>query len=110
MHRTQHQDGAPAPRTAGCSAAERGAASPALAAEFTKPFRWEVVPEPNPNCAAAGPAGEADSAEAAEAALRGALGGFASATGYVYDVGGGRVRELARLPASRPPVPRPPAW
>jgi hypothetical protein len=103
----------------GCSATERGTASPALDPAFTKPFRWEIVPEPNPNCALVGPAGEADTREAAEAALRGALAAYVSATGYVYavgDVSGAPsgapldVRELARVPASRPPDPKPPAW
>jgi hypothetical protein len=96
--------------TAGCSAVARGAASPALAAGFTKPFRWEIVPEPNPNCELAGPAGEADTPDAAEDAMRRALAGFASASGYVYDVSDGAdaVRELARA-AAAPPPPKPPA-
>ena len=110
------QGGGPAaaervPAPLGCSAVERGAASPALAAAFTKPFRWEIVPEPNPECATAGPAGEADTPEAADAALRRALAAYASATGFVYAVPAGpaSVRELARVPV-RPPDPKPRAW
>jgi hypothetical protein len=120
MHDAPDQDGGPSAartdarllRPDGCSAVARGAASPALDAAFTKPFRWEVVPEPNPNCEVAGPAGEADTREAAEATLRDVLATYVSATGYVYDVAGGsaRVRELARITAARPPVPKPPAW
>jgi hypothetical protein len=97
------------PIPSGCSAVHRGAASPALAPAFTKPFRWEVVPDPNPNCAVAGPAGEADTHEAADAALGAALAGYASATGYVYAIDGDGVRELA-MRSTRPPDPKPPVW
>ena len=110
------QGGGPAaagrvPAPLGCSAVERGTASPALAAAFTKPFRWEIVPEPNPNSASAGPAGEADTPDAADLALRRALAAYASATGFVYEVPSGpaSVRELGRVPV-RPPDPKPPVW
>lgn len=97
--------------TGGCSAAERGADSPVLGAAFTKPFRWKVVPEPNPDCATVAALGEADTREAADAALRRALSTFAAGFGFLYEVTGEpvEVRELARLPI-RPVDPKPPTW
>jgi hypothetical protein len=94
----------------GCSAAERGASSPALGPGFTKPFRWEIVPEPNPDCATSA-LGEADTRDAAEADLRRALAGFAAGFGFLYEVTGRppQARELARI-AVAPPAVRPPAW
>ena len=99
----------------GCSAAERGDASPVLGPAFSLPFRWEVVPDPNPDCATTGALGEADTREAADAALREALAGFSAGFGFLYAVAGGgadgpaRVQELARIPVA-PRAPEPPAW
>jgi len=97
--------------TGGCSAAERGARSPVLGATLSKPFRWEIVPEPNPGCATTAALGEADTRDEADAALRRALSTFAAGVGYLYEVIGdpAEVRELARLPI-RPADPKPPTW
>jgi hypothetical protein len=86
-----------------------------LGAAYTKPYRWEVLPDPNPYCERVEALGEADTRDAAEAALRHALGAYASAFGFLYEVRGGaagappQVQELARL-ATAPPAPKPPAW
>jgi len=82
-----------------------------LGAAFTKPFRWEIVPEPNPDCATVAALGEADTREAADVALRRALSTFVAGFGFLYEVTGepAQVRELARLPI-RPVDPKPPAW
>jgi len=95
----------------GCSAAVRGASSPALGPALTKPFRWEIVPEPNPDCATTSALGEADTRDAAEADLRRALSGFAAGFGFLYEVTGrpAQVRELARIPVG-PPAGPPPTW
>lgn len=101
---------APRVGSGGCSAAERGDASPVLGAAFTKPYRWEVVPEPNPDCAHVGAVGEADTREEADGALRRALSTFAAGHGFLYEMTGpAEVRELARVPI-RPPDPKPPVW
>ena len=98
-----------APR--GCGAADRGADSPLLGPTFSKRFRWEVLPEPNPDCARMGPTGEADSQDEALAALRSALAGHQAGFGVLYEVDGEptQVRELQRI-RIEPPVPKPPAW
>ena len=95
----------------GCGAADRGEQSPLLGPEFSKRFRWEVLPEPNPDCARAGPMGESDSQDAALDALRAALAGHQAGFGVLYEVDGqpSQVRELQRI-RIEPPVPKAPAW
>ena len=95
----------------GCGAADRGADSPLLGPAFSRRFRWEVLPEPNPDCTRMGPTGEADSHEDALAALRSALAGHQAGFGVLYEVEGEptQVRELQRI-RIEPPVPKPPAW
>jgi hypothetical protein len=67
-----------APRSGGRQPAARG---PAL----TKPFRWEIVPDPNPGCATTSALGEADTRDAAEADLRRALAQFPAGFGFRYE-------------------------
>lgn len=98
----------------GCSAAQRdarGDGSPVLDAAFTKPFRWQVVPEPDPHCATTSALGEAETREIADADLRRALSTFAAGFGYSYEVTGhpAEVREFARLPIGPRDV-KPPVW
>lgn len=99
----------------GCSAVERGASSPVLGPGLTQPFRWEIVPEPNPDCAVTSALGEADTREQAEHDLRRALAGYAVGFGFLYEVtddGAGapaHVRELTRIPIA-PRAPKPPVW
>jgi GNAT superfamily N-acetyltransferase len=95
----------------GCGAVERGASSPLLAGAYTKRFRWEVLPEPNPDCARIGAMGEADAEGDALVALREALVGHQAGFGVLYEVAGDppRAREVQRL-SVQPPMPKPPAW
>jgi hypothetical protein len=97
--------------TGGCSAAnpQAGTVRPVLGAAFTKPYRWEVLPHPNPYCEHVEAMGEDDSREAAEGALRQALAPYAAGFGFLYEVTGTppSVRELARIPIA-PPAPKPP--
>jgi GNAT superfamily N-acetyltransferase len=95
----------------GCGAADRGEDSPLLGPDFSKRFRWELLPEPNPDCARVGPMGESDSEDEALDALRAALTGHQAGFGVLYEVDGQttRVRELQRIRVE-PPVPKPPAW
>jgi GNAT superfamily N-acetyltransferase len=95
----------------GCGAAERGASSALLAGAYTRRFRWEVLPEPNPDCARIGAMGEADAEAEALVALREALVGHQAGFGVLYEVAGDppRAREVQRLPI-QPPLPKPPAW
>jgi GNAT superfamily N-acetyltransferase len=95
----------------GCGAADRGADSPLLGPTFSKRFRWEVLPEPNPDCARVGPSGEADAEHEALGALRAVLAGHQAGFGVLYEIEGepARARELQRI-RIEPPVPKPPVW
>ena len=71
---------------------------------LTQPFRWEIVPEPNPDCAVTSALGEAPTREQAEHDLRRARAGYAAGFGFLYEVidtvagGPAHARELARMP------------
>ena len=107
----QRASAAAAAAPKGCGAADRGEESPLLGPDFSRRFRWEVLPEPNPDCAHTGPRGEADSQDEALVALRAALAGHQAGFGVLYEVDGEptQVRELQRI-RIEPPVPKPPAW
>ena len=107
----QRASAAAAVASKGCGAADRGEESPLLGPAFSKRFRWEVLPEPNPDCAHVGPTGEADVQDEARRGLEAALSGHQAGFGVLYEVEGepARARELQRIRIG-PPVPKPPTW